>query len=67
MDFVADALFDGRRFRAMTTVDNFTKQSLAIKVDQQLNGEDVVAMPPTEFAARFAPQPNAEFSSSGRS
>ncbi|QDW66076.1 IS3 family transposase [Luteimonas granuli] len=43
MDFVADALFDGRRFRALTIVDNFTKQSLAIKVDQQLNGEDVVA------------------------
>lgn len=43
MDFVADALFDGRRFRALTIVDNFTKQSLAIKVGQQLNGEDVVA------------------------
>ena len=43
MDFVADALFDGRRFRALTVVDNFTKESLAIEVDQQLKGEDVVA------------------------
>lgn len=32
MDFVADAWFDGRRFRALTVVDNFTKESLAIEV-----------------------------------
>lgn len=44
MDFVADALFDGRRFRALTVVDNFTKESLVIEVDQQLKGEDVVAV-----------------------
>lgn len=44
MDFVADALFDGRRFRALTVVDNFTKESLAIEVDQQLKGDDVVAV-----------------------
>lgn len=30
MDFVADVLFDERRFRALTVVDNFTKKSLAI-------------------------------------
>lgn len=44
MDFVADALFDGRRFRALTVVDNFTKESLAIEVNQRLKGEDVVAV-----------------------
>src|SRR5690606_35433831 len=44
MDFVADALFDGRRFRALTVVDNFTKESLAIEVDGQLKGENVVAV-----------------------
>ena len=38
MDFVADALFDGRRFRSLTIVDNFTKVSLAIEVGQQLKG-----------------------------
>lgn len=43
MDFVSDALFNGRRFRALTVVDNFTKQCLIIKVGQQLTGEDVVA------------------------
>jgi putative transposase len=30
MDFVADALFDGRRLRALTVVDNYTRESLAI-------------------------------------
>ncbi|WP_427926459.1 IS3 family transposase [Xanthomonas campestris] len=44
MDFVADALFDGRRFRALTVVNNFTKESLVIEVNQNLKGEDVVAV-----------------------
>ena len=43
MDFVVDALSDGRRFRALTVVDNFTKESLAIEVEQQLKGEHLVA------------------------
>jgi putative transposase len=42
MDFVADALFDGRRLRALTVVDNYTWESLAIDVGQSLKGEDVV-------------------------
>lgn len=42
MDFISDALFNGRRFRALTVVDNFTKECLAIEVGQQLKGEDVV-------------------------
>lgn len=33
MGFVAYALFEGRRFRALTVVDNFTKESLTIEVD----------------------------------
>ncbi len=43
MDFVADALFDGRKLRALTVVDNYTRESLAIDVGQSLKGEDVVA------------------------
>lgn len=43
MDFVADELFDGRRLRALTVVDNYTRESLAIDVGQSLRGEDVVA------------------------
>jgi putative transposase len=42
MDFVMDALFDGRRFRALTIVDNFSRECLEIEVGQSLKGEDVV-------------------------
>jgi transposase InsO family protein len=43
MDFVADQLADGRRFRALTVLDLFTRESLAIDVGQGLSGRDVVA------------------------
>jgi putative transposase len=42
MDFVADQLQDGRRFRALKVVDVFTRESVAIEVGQSLKGEDVV-------------------------
>ena len=42
MDFVSDALFDGRRFRALTLVDNFSRECLEIEVGSSLKGEDVV-------------------------
>lgn len=38
MDFVSDALFDGRRLRALTIADNYTRECLAIKVSQSLRG-----------------------------
>ena len=37
-----DELFDGRRFRLLTLVDNFSRESLAIEVGQSLKGSDVV-------------------------
>ncbi|WP_408902482.1 DDE-type integrase/transposase/recombinase [Teichococcus vastitatis] len=42
MDFVSDALFDGRRIRALTLVDNDTREALAIVVDGGIRGEQVV-------------------------
>ena len=42
MDFVSDQLCDGRRFRALTIVDIYTRESLAIEAGQSLRGEDVV-------------------------
>jgi putative transposase len=42
MDFVTDSLFNGHRFRALTLVDNFSRQCLAIEVGQHIRGEDVV-------------------------
>jgi putative transposase len=44
MDFVADQLFDGRKIRALTVVDNFSRQCVAIHVGQSLKGEDVVTV-----------------------
>lgn len=44
MDFVSDALFNGKRFRSLTVLDTFTRESLAIEVDQGLKGEQVVAV-----------------------
>ncbi len=44
MDFVADNLFNGRRIRALTVVDNFSREYLAIHVDQAVKGEQVVAV-----------------------
>ena len=46
MDFVSDALFDGRRIRALTLVDNFTREALAIVVDSGIRGEHVVLIGP---------------------
>jgi putative transposase len=42
MDFVSDALFDGRKFRALTLVDNYSRECLAIYAGQSLRGKDVV-------------------------
>ena len=41
---MADRLLDGRRFRLLTIVDNFSRESLAIRVGQRLTGDDVVAV-----------------------
>lgn len=42
MDFVHDQLFDGRKIRALTIVDTFTRLSPAIEVRQSFRGSDVV-------------------------
>jgi putative transposase len=42
MDFVADQLFDGRKFRALTIVDNFSRYCYAIRNGQSIKGIDVV-------------------------
>ena len=42
LDFVSDQLVDGRRFRALTVVDVYPRESLAIELGSSLKGEDVV-------------------------
>ncbi len=56
MDFVSDALFDGRRFRALTVVDAFTREALAIDVDRGIKGEQVVAAMARIALTRGAPR-----------
>ena len=42
MDFMSDELFDGRWIRHLTIVDNYSRESLAIKVATSIKGENVV-------------------------
>ena len=42
MDFVSDSLYNGKRFRALTVLDTFSRECLAILVDQRIKGENVV-------------------------
>ena len=43
MDFVADTLLDGRRFRALTVLDNYSRHSPISEPDFTLTGTKVVA------------------------
>jgi len=55
MDFVSDALFDGCRIRALTLVDNYTREALAIVVDSGIRGEHVVEAVEAVAVDRGAP------------
>jgi putative transposase len=41
LDFVADALVDGRRFRILAVVDDFSRECLALVADTSLSGRRV--------------------------
>ena len=56
MDFVSDALFDGRRLRALTVVDAYTREALTIEVDQGIKGEQVVEAVTKIATRRGVPQ-----------
>ena len=42
MDFMSNALFNGRRIRLLTLVDNFNRESLAIEVGEHIGSDRVV-------------------------
>jgi putative transposase len=42
MDFIEDRLMSGRKIKAYTLIDEFTKESLAIEIDTSLGGQRVV-------------------------
>jgi len=44
MDFVTDSIVTGRRFRALTIVDNYTRECPTIEVDTSLGGRRVVSV-----------------------
>lgn len=56
MDFVSDALFDGRRIRALRVIDDQTRESLAIEVDHGITGDQVVTVTHRIAAARGVPR-----------
>ena len=41
MDFVSDALYDGRKFRCLTVIDDFSRECPMIVVDTSLPGHRV--------------------------
>ena len=41
LDFVSDALADGRRFRVLAIVDDFTRECRALVADTSLSGDRV--------------------------
>jgi putative transposase len=55
MDFVADQLANGARFRTLTIIDVFSKEALAIEVGQRLSSDHVVAALNRLPAQRSAP------------
>jgi len=54
-DFVEDRTRDGRRFRRLCVVDEFTREALAIRVARQLGSADVIDTLADLFVARGVP------------
>ncbi|WP_414730539.1 DDE-type integrase/transposase/recombinase, partial [Xanthomonas vasicola] len=42
IDFMSDALWDGRRFRTFNVIDDFSREALAIEVDLNLPAARVI-------------------------
>ena len=56
LDFVSDALSDGRRFRTLCVVDDFTREALAVVVDVSLSGVRVARELSRLIAQRGTPK-----------
>lgn len=42
MDFVSDQLYNGKRFRALTLIDTYSRECIAIHADKAIKGDRVV-------------------------
>lgn len=56
LDFLHDALSDGRAFRILNIMDTFTRQALAIECDTSLSGERVVRVLEAQRLQKGAPK-----------
>ncbi|MBP0447923.1 IS3 family transposase [Roseomonas sp. SSH11] len=56
LDFIQDQLSNGQTFRALTVVDVFSREGLAIEVGQRLRGEHVVEVLNRLVGERGAPR-----------
>jgi len=57
LDFVADQLADGSRLRALTVVDVFSREALAIEVGKRLRGRRCIGAEPSRGTAPGATVP----------
>ncbi len=55
LDFVSDALTDGRRFRVLAVVDDYSRECLALVADTSLSGHRVVRELDAVIALRGSP------------
>ncbi len=56
LDFVSDAFTDGRRFRVLAVVDDFTRECLALVADTSLSGRRLVRELDAMIAQREKPR-----------
>ena len=55
-DFVQDKTRDGRKFRMLTVIDEFTRECLAVSVARRLNSQDVLDVLTDLMAMRGVPE-----------
>jgi putative transposase len=55
IDFMSDALVDGRKFRVLNVIDDFNRESLAIEVDTSLPSRRVIRVLERIIARRGKP------------
>ena len=56
LDFVSDALTDGRRFRILAVVDDFSRENLVLVADTSLSGHRVARELDKVIAERGMPK-----------
>ena len=54
-DFVEDRTHNGRKFRMLNLIDEFTRECLAIRIDRKLKSTDVIDVSSDLFIVRGVP------------